>query len=240
MAATMRLAPARDLWRDPVWRRLQTIFGFYGVPQHLAETHGRGSVRGQSGPENTHCNNIGPGHRISIHAAFARWFQIGTPPPEAPPRHTVEELTCLTPPALATRPIRPLHQLAGRLGEERARRGLDAVRALPEVHRVQVLLEDPLLGVLLLQVVGDHRLVDLPVERHGVAGDGVLHELLGDGRPALDDPSLYLHPLLSLLEFNRRVLAQGEDRSLPLLERLRFLTIFSSNLDEFFEVRVSA
>jgi polyphosphate kinase len=57
--------------------------------------------------------------------------------------------------------------------------------------------------------------------------------------PSLDDPALFLHPLLSLLEFNRRVLAQGEDRSLPLLERLRFLTIFSTNLDEFFEVRVS-
>jgi polyphosphate kinase len=58
--------------------------------------------------------------------------------------------------------------------------------------------------------------------------------------PALEDPSLYLPGLLSLLEFNRRVLAQVADTALPLLERLRFLTIFSSNLDEFFEVRVSS
>lgn len=44
---------------------------------------------------------------------------------------------------------------------------------------------------------------------------------------------------LGILEFNRRVLAQAEDPSTPLLERLRFLCIFSSNMDEFFEIRLS-
>ncbi len=55
----------------------------------------------------------------------------------------------------------------------------------------------------------------------------------------LSDPSLYINRELSLLEFNRRVLAQARDRSHPLLERLRYVCITSSNLDEFFEIRVA-
>ena len=54
------------------------------------------------------------------------------------------------------------------------------------------------------------------------------------------EPNLYLNRDLSQLEFNRRVVAQAEDESLPLLERLRYLCIGSSNLDEFFEIRVSS
>ncbi len=51
---------------------------------------------------------------------------------------------------------------------------------------------------------------------------------------------LFLNRELALLKFNRRVLALAADPSLPLLERLRFICIVSSNLDEFFEVRVSS
>jgi len=52
-------------------------------------------------------------------------------------------------------------------------------------------------------------------------------------------PTLLLNREIGILEFNRRVLAQAEDADTPLLERLRFLCIVSSNLDEFFEIRVA-
>jgi polyphosphate kinase len=49
----------------------------------------------------------------------------------------------------------------------------------------------------------------------------------------------YLNRELGLLAFNRRVLAQAQDERVPLLERLRFLCIVSSNMDEFFEIRMA-
>jgi polyphosphate kinase len=58
--------------------------------------------------------------------------------------------------------------------------------------------------------------------------------------PSLDAPDLYLNRELSWLAFNARVLAQARDESHPLLERVKFLAIVGTNLDEFFMIRVAA
>jgi polyphosphate kinase len=79
---------------------------------------------------------------------------------------------------------------------------------------------------------------DGPRQRHFEdAPDRQGHELPPE--PQLRDPTLYLNRELSWLDFNERVLALAEDEEIPLLERVMFCAIYTTNLDEYFMVRVA-
>ncbi|HVW11120.1 MAG TPA: hypothetical protein VHC90_21190, partial [Bryobacteraceae bacterium] len=77
------------------------------------------------------------------------------------------------------------------------------------------------------QGAGEARVVEMPAAQE-------------TGERPLDDPSLYINRELSLLEFQGRVLEEAEDERNHLLERVKFLSIVCSNLDEFFMVRIAA
>jgi len=137
-----------DRERDPVWKRLQTIYGFYQSPDHLAFTHGRGELRGQP-PEASHCTHIGPPHRKLIHGAFKEWFGIDVTN-ESSDRHSAGALRAMTPDA--ERELRPkkLNELLPELATERIARARRRLSELPlEQRRRQLQIDwSRLLGTL--------------------------------------------------------------------------------------------
>ena len=70
-------------------------------------------------------------------------------------------------------------------------------------------------------------------------GATAVPQIVQSAHERFGDPKNFINRELSWLAFNRRVLEEAQDPAQPLIERVKFLTIFSSNLDEFFEIRVA-
>ena len=92
---------------------------------------------------------------------------------------------------------------------------------------------------LALAAPGDDAGSDVPSPRLNQTRAGIKPKAPPASDADLSDPTLYFNRELSHLQFNIRVLEQALDEAHPLLNRLMFLLIFSSNMDEFFEIRVA-
>ncbi len=128
-----------DRERDPVWKRLQRIWSFYGAADRLGFAHGAGLLRGTP-PEATHCNNIGEFHRRGIHPLLQRWFGIPLPE-ERQDRRPPEELHALTPHVLARVGRRPAREVYLAVADARAREASRVLNELSAGRRVRRLRE---------------------------------------------------------------------------------------------------
>lgn len=125
-----------DQQHDPVWPRLQKIWGWYNASDNLTGLAGHGFVVG-SAPENTHWL---PESRELLYPVLERWFKIPNPRREYSQRLPEEELFCMTE-ALRTQ-HQPAHQLAAKLGEERANAAREKLLQLPLADRRAKLQRD--------------------------------------------------------------------------------------------------
>ncbi len=109
---------AWDANADPAWPRLQKIFSFYDAKKNIVPVHGKGSVRGPGGPDNTHCTHIGAMHRKEIHPALQEWFGIAIPE-EYSNRRPSADLMCWTDEARKALQPKTLRELVATIGKER-------------------------------------------------------------------------------------------------------------------------
>jgi cephalosporin-C deacetylase-like acetyl esterase len=129
---------AWDKAHDPVWPRLEKIYGLYDAKDNLAFAHGSGTLFGM--PEGTGCANIGAVHRKEIYPTFKRWFDMPPPDKEVQDRKPANEMLCV----IKEKNVgsRPVYQLASSLAQEQllGAQARLAKQKLPE--RVQTLRRD--------------------------------------------------------------------------------------------------
>jgi hypothetical protein len=124
-----------DREKDPVWRRLRTIYQWFDATDNLVSLHGYGRVE-LSSDEASHCNNIGAYHRKQIYPAFQRWYGIEAPEPELRDRREWPELYCVEGVDSARDIQLPrVYQLADRIARERIARFREGLYRLPAERR---------------------------------------------------------------------------------------------------------
>jgi cephalosporin-C deacetylase-like acetyl esterase len=175
--------------RDPVWPRLERVFGLYEASDRLAFVAGRGTLKG-SPPEASHCNNIGSLHRARIYPILKRWF--GMPVPEEYSRRRApDELLCLTPDAIQKFQPRTLHELAAEAGKERSADARRRLAGLTPAARRQRLRQDwaRLLGDL--EPRRDPKVLSHEKE---LTGQGTVERIVLEVEPEILVPVLLLLP----------------------------------------------
>ncbi len=183
-----------DRERDPVWKRLQTIYGFYQAPDHLAFTHGRGGLRGQP-PEASHCTHIGPPHRQLIHTAFKDWFGIDVPN-ESSDRHPASSLRAMT--SEAERELQPkkLTEILRELGARRVAQARQRLSELPPAERRRELQTRwaQLLGDIKPGKRIEARPMETAKETNGPAPGASIEHIVLTVEPSMVVPLLLLKP----------------------------------------------
>jgi dienelactone hydrolase len=176
-----------DRERDPVWRRLEKIYAWHGVPENLAFTHGHGRLSGRP-PEGSHCNNIGPAHRKLIHAALEKWFGIRAEEYSKP--LPAADLVCFTPELRERLKPRPAHEIYAKLGAERIAEARDRLSSLAQAE----LAASRRLWANLLGNITPHAKPEVQRREPGKFADALIERFVLVVEPGIDVPVQVLMP----------------------------------------------
>ncbi|MBL8799533.1 MAG: acetylxylan esterase [Planctomycetia bacterium] len=182
---------AWDQERDPVYKRYEKLYAWYGVSDGLSSAKGRGTVKGKA-PESTHCNNIGFEHRKELHPTLNRWFKLGAKTEsEFQDRRQSSDLLCLTPETRQQFGYKHLYEVAGALGAERASAARQQLAKLPPEARIQKLRAD------WAKLLGDVDVKEAPkaaAPQMQKLGDVTVEKLLLQVEPDVVVPAVLLLP----------------------------------------------